>query len=86
MVDLGHTLADEVRYRRACLRQVLRQVHAERGHLARQPLVTALDRQRLHTLLVAGQAALPGRGGDGRVELVSASTTQAGPDSRQIHT
>ena len=54
MVDLGHTLADKVWYGRAALGQVLRQLHPERRHLARQPLVAALDRQRLRTFLVTG--------------------------------
>ena len=60
VVDLSHTLADQVGDRRAALGQVLRQVHSERGHLARQPLVAALDGQRFHALLVTGQTALRG--------------------------
>ena len=57
-VDLADALGDQVGHVGARLRQVLRQVDAERRQLARQPLVAALDRQTLQAFLVAAQSAL----------------------------
>ena len=47
LLDLGHALAHDGRDLRAGLEEVLAQVHAERRHLPRQPLVAALQRQHL---------------------------------------
>ena len=47
LLDLGDALADDGRDLHARLEEVLAQVHAERRHLARQPLVAALQRQHL---------------------------------------
>ena len=58
VVNFVDALGQEVRYGGACFGQMLTQVDAERRHFARQPLVAALDRQALETLLVASQAAL----------------------------
>lgn len=60
-VYLGDALDHQVRHGGVGLRQVLRQVHAEGGHLAGQPLVSTLDGQGLEALLVAAQPALQGR-------------------------
>ena len=47
LLDLCHALAHDGRDLRAGLEEVLPQVHAERRHLPRQPLVAALQRQHL---------------------------------------
>ena len=57
-VDFRDALGHQMGHVGARFGQVLAQVDAERGHLPRQPLVAALDRQTLETLLVAAQAAL----------------------------
>jgi hypothetical protein len=57
-VDLADTFGQQMRYVRSRLGQVLTEVDAEGCHLARQPLVTALDRQTFQTLFMTPQSAL----------------------------
>ena len=57
-IDFVDALDEQVRDGGAGFGQVLRQVDAERGHLARKTLVAALDRQALQAFFVTAQTTL----------------------------